>query len=99
MSGYEIKANFAVQNNENMGSIFVIQGVLIYMYAFDHNPPHIHVHSGNGDFTITLKDRIVEGRAKAKTIQIVNDFIDEHIAELEDLWEKAQNGEPINKVK
>ena len=76
MSGYEINANFAVQNNENMGSIFVIQGVLIYMYAFDHNPPHIHVRSGNGDFTITLKDRIVEGRAKAKTIQIVNDFID-----------------------
>lgn len=99
MSGYEINANFAVQNNENMGSIFVIQGVLIYMYAFDHNPPHIHVRSGNGDFTITLKDRIVEGRAKAKTIQIVNDFIDKHIDELEDLWEKAQNGEPINKVK
>lgn len=82
-----------------MGSIFVIQGILIYMYAFDHNPPHIHVRSGNGDFTITLKDRIVEGKAKAKTIQIVNDFIDEHIIELEDLWEKAQNGEPIKKVK
>ena len=48
-----------------MGSIFVIQGLLIYIYAFDHNPPHIHVRSGSGDFTITLKDRIVEGRAKS----------------------------------
>ncbi|MBQ8714782.1 MAG: DUF4160 domain-containing protein [Prevotella sp.] len=26
-----------------MGSIFIIQGILIYIYAFDHNPPHIHV--------------------------------------------------------
>ena len=28
-----------------MGSIFIIQGILIYIYAFDHNPPHIHVPS------------------------------------------------------
>lgn len=55
-----------------MGSIFVIQGLLIYIYAFDHNPPHIHVRSGSGDFTITLKDRIVEGRAKSSAIQLIN---------------------------
>ncbi|MBO5132193.1 MAG: DUF4160 domain-containing protein [Paludibacteraceae bacterium] len=26
-------------------TIFVIRGILIYIYAFDHNPPHIHVRS------------------------------------------------------
>ena len=26
---------------KSMGSIFIIQGILIYIYAFDHNPPHI----------------------------------------------------------
>ena len=71
-----------------MGSIFVIQGLLIYIYAFDHNPPHIHVRSGSGDFTITLKDRIVEGRAKSSAIQLINRFIDEHEAELFDIWNK-----------
>ena len=45
-----------------MGSIFIIQGILVYIYAFDHNPPHIHVKSGDGEFTITIKDRIVEGK-------------------------------------
>ena len=55
-----------------MGSIFVIQGIMIYIYAFDHNPPHIHVKSGEGDFTITIKDRIVEGKAKVKTIKLSN---------------------------
>ncbi|MCW4080473.1 DUF4160 domain-containing protein [Prevotella copri] len=29
-----------------MGAVYVIQGILIYIYAFDHNPPHIHVRSG-----------------------------------------------------
>lgn len=81
-----------------MGSIFVIQGLLIYIYAFDHNPPHIHVKSGNGEFTITLKDRIVEGRARSKDIQKINEFIDLHIEELYDLWNKAQRGETIKKI-
>ena len=82
-----------------MGSIFVIQGLLIYIYAFDHNPPHIHVRSGSGDFTITLKDRIVEGRAKSSAIQLINRFIDEHEAELFDISDKAHRGEKIEKVR
>ncbi|WP_455671575.1 DUF4160 domain-containing protein [Phocaeicola sp.] len=82
-----------------MGSIFVIQGILIYIYGFDHNPPHIHVKSGDGEFTITIKDRIIEGRTKAKVVQLINQFIDEHETELMEIWDKAQRGEKIDKVK
>lgn len=82
-----------------MGSIFVIQGILIYIYGFDHNPPHLHVKSGDGEFTITIKDRIIEGRTKVKVVQLINQFIDEHEAELMEIWGKAQRGEKIDKVK
>lgn len=82
-----------------MGSIFVIQGILLYIYGFDHNPPHIHVKSGDGEFTITIKDRIIEGRTKAKVVQLINQFIDEHETELMEIWDKAQRGEKIEKVK
>ncbi len=82
-----------------MGSVFVIQGILIYIYAFDHNPPHLHVRSGDGKFTITIKDRVVEGKAKAKTIQVVNQFIDEHLDEINEVWDKAQNGKRVEKIK
>ena len=78
---------------------YIIQGILIYIYAFDHNPPHIHVRCGNGEFTITIKDRIVEGKAKAKTIQLVNEFIDKYENEIMVIWEKAQRGEKIEKIK
>lgn len=81
-----------------MGSIFVIQGLLIYIYGFDHNPPHIHVRSGDGEFTITLETREVEGKARARAIQIVNQFIDEHLDELYEIWDKAQQGEKIEKI-
>jgi hypothetical protein len=82
-----------------MGSIFVIQGILVYIYGFDHNPPHIHVRSGTDDFSITIKDRVIEGVARSKTVAIINQFMDEHENELMDLWEKAQNGETIKKIR
>ena len=81
-----------------MGSIFVIQGILIYIYGFDHNPPHIHVRSGTDNFSITIKERIIEGVARSKTVSIINQFMDEHEDELMDLWEKAQKGETIKKI-
>ena len=81
-----------------MGAVYVLQGLLIYIYGFDHNPPHIHVKSGDGEFTITIKDRIVEGRAKSKAIRLINEFIDENEDEIMNLWDKAQRGETIKKV-
>ena len=81
-----------------MGAVYVLEGLLIYIYGFDHNPPHIHVKSGEGEFTITIKDRVVEGRAKSKTIRKINEFIDEHEDEIMNLWDKAQRGETIKKV-
>lgn len=82
-----------------MGSICVIQGLMIYIYAFDHNPPHIHVRSGTDNFSITIADRIIEGTVRSRTIKIINEFIDEHESELMDVWNKAQRGELITKIK
>jgi hypothetical protein len=48
---------------------------------------------------MTIKDRVVEGKAKAKTIQTINNFMDEHEAEVMEIWEKAQRGEKIEKIR
>lgn len=63
------------------------------MFGFDHNPPHIHVQYGEYKFTITLEERIVKGSAPSSVIQEVNEFMDSHMSELKDLWEKASKGE------
>lgn len=81
-----------------MGSIYILKGLLIYIYAFDHNPPHIHVRSGNGEFTITIKERIVDGEASVKALKLINQFIDEHEEEIMIIWDKAQRGEKIQKI-
>lgn len=53
---------------------------------------------GDGEFTITIKDRIVEGKAKNRVIQVVNRFLDEHESEVMAIWEKAQRGDKIEKI-
>ena len=68
-----------------MGAIYILEGLLIYLYGFDHNPPHIHVRKGSEEFIITINDRIVEGRAKVKSIALVNEFLDQHESEVMEL--------------
>lgn len=34
-----------------------------------------------------------------KTIQTINNFLDEHEAEVMEIWEKAQRGEKIEKIR
>ena len=55
--------------------------------------------NGGDEFTITLKDRIVEGKARSKDIKLINEFIDEHYDQIMILWDKAQRGEKIDKIK
>lgn len=86
------------ENKRDMGAIYILEGLLIYIYGFDHNPPHLHVRCGDERFTITIKDRIIEGRAKVKSVSLINEFIDSHESELMELWDKAQRGEFINKI-
>lgn len=81
-----------------MGAVFILQGISIYIYGFDHNPPHIHVKSGEGEFTITIRDRLIEGKTSSRVIKLINTFIDEHEEELMLIWDKAQRGEKINKI-
>jgi len=37
--------------------------------------------------------------AGSKSVKIINDFIDEHEAELMELWDRAQRGEKITKIR
>lgn len=82
-----------------MSAIDIIKGILIYMYGQDHNPPHLHIKDGGEWFTITIQSRLVEGKGSSKTINIINEYIDKHEVELLALWEKAQRGETIEKIK
>ena len=68
------------------------------LYWRDHNPPHIHFSYGDYECSISVLDRVVDGKAPAKVISKVNEWIDLHENEILTLWEKAQKGEKIGKI-
>ncbi|MDE6514148.1 MAG: DUF4160 domain-containing protein [Muribaculaceae bacterium] len=81
-----------------MPTIYIINGILISLFGFDHNPPHLHVKYGEYKFTITFDDRIVVGSAPSDIIKQVNEFMDKNMDTLKELWNKAQRGEKIDKI-
>ena len=86
------------QNKKNMPEICIFFGIIISLYWRDHNPPHIHFTYGNYECSMSVLDRVVNGQAPAKVIAKVNEWIDLHETEILTLWEKAQKGEPLNKI-
>ena len=81
-----------------MPRIGFLSGLLISMYWSDHNPPHIYFTYREYECSISVLDRLVDGKAPAKVIAKVNEWMDLHEEEILALWEKAQNGEKLNKI-
>lgn len=81
-----------------MPEISRFYGIIIYLLWQDHNPPHIHFTYGDYDCNVNILDGIVEGKAPAKVIAKVTEWIAIHEKELLELWEKAQNGEELHKI-
>ncbi len=70
----------------------------LFLYWKDHNPPHVHFSFGEYQCSLGVIDRIVDGRAPAKVVALVNKWLDLHESEVLSLWEKAQKGEPIDRI-
>jgi hypothetical protein len=53
-----------------MGTIYRERGVLVRMYR-DHNPPHCHVSTVDGDVQVSLSDlRIIRGTIAPRDFEI-----------------------------
>lgn len=81
-----------------MPEISRFYGIIISLFWRDHNPPHIHFAYGEYECTISIIDRVVDGKAPAKVIAKVNEWIDLHEPELLTAWENAQNGLQFGKI-
>ncbi len=81
-----------------MPEICRFYGIILSLYWRDHNPPHVHFSYGDFECNISVIDRVVDGKAPAKVIIKVNQWIDLHEDEILSMWEKARRGEKIGKI-
>ena len=72
-------------------------GIIIMMFADDHNPPHFHVRYGGYRGTVTIEKGIVQGRLPRKVLNRVFEWLDKHHDELIENWNLIKNGkEPLS---
>lgn len=108
MHGNKIKYLFLLQNwmqyvnfgnkKKSMPEISRFYGIIIAMFAKDHNPLHIHAKYIDYQVTITIERGIVAGEIPITILRKITMWINTHKLELLENWELLQNGEEAKKI-
>jgi hypothetical protein len=63
-------------------------GIVITIYFDEHNPPHFHVRYNEYRTAMSINDlNIIAGQLPAKVRGLVQEWAEEHRAELLNIWE------------
>lgn len=81
-----------------MPEISRFYGIIVAMFAKDHNPPHIHAKYGNYQVTITIEKGIVTGEIPILILKKITIWINTHRLALLENWALLQNGEEAKKI-
>lgn len=58
----------SIKTKTTMPEVSRFYGIIILMFADDHNPPHIHVRYGDRRASITIKNGLVTGQLARKEL-------------------------------
>ena len=73
-------------------------GILIVMYFNDHNPPHFHAKYSGYEAQFNFDGKIIEGDLPKRAETLVIEWISHHKPELENNWQKAREGIPLDPI-
>ena len=73
-------------------------GIIIMMFADDHNPPHFHVRYGDYEAIITIEKGIVKGAMPRNALKQIFRWMDLHKQDLMDNWTRLHNGEEPKQI-
>ena len=81
-----------------MPQISTFYGIIILMNFTDHAPAHFHAWYNEYKAIISIKDGVVRGEMPGRALKMILEWLDKHKEELMDNWEKAQKGDPLEKI-
>lgn len=73
-------------------------GIIIYIYANDHNPPHLHVKYGEFDASFNFDGDLIKGDIPKKQQKLVEAWIALYSDELVANWQLIQMGQAVTKI-
>jgi len=82
-----------------MASISAFYGIVIYMYARDHAPPHFHVAYGDHEAMVEIESgRIVRESLPRTATKLVAQWADAHRASLMENWTLCVSMRPPKRI-
>jgi hypothetical protein len=82
-----------------MPRISAFFGIIIRMYYDEHNPPHLHAEFRGNRAVLDFFGNILKGDLSSRTaLRLVREWIDLHVAELDEDWELARSGQDIKEI-
>ena len=74
-------------------------GIIIYMYADDHLPPHFHAKHGGEEAQVSIGDgAVIRGRLSPRAERMVAAWAKQRTEELERAWERAKRSQDPGRV-
>jgi len=71
-------------------------GIVIYMFAKDHLPPHCHAKYGEDIGLINIRTgEMIRGTLPRRALRLVQDWVELHENELMENWNEAQKNHPV----
>jgi hypothetical protein len=74
-------------------------GIVIGMYFEDHAPPHFHARCAEFRVRIALDGfAVLSGSMPRRALRLIREWARAHLSELEDDWQRAQDGRPLQPI-
>ena len=74
-------------------------GIVIRMFYSDHEPAHFHAIYGEQEALIEIETlSVFRGSLPRRALALVLEWVALHRAELREDWQRARNGETLNKI-
>jgi hypothetical protein len=81
-----------------MPRISTFYGVVVFMYAGDHDPPHFHARYGEHWARCALDGVILDGSLPKRAAGLVSEWAGLHPAELQACWQRSRRYEPPGSI-
>jgi len=82
-----------------MPRISTYYGIAIYMYYRNHAPPHFHAIYGEHEAVIEIATgKVIDGSLPRRALKLVAEWTKAHRTELEEDWDRAQAGQPLQPI-
>lgn len=82
-----------------MPTIAVFYGIVIAMFANDHPPPHFHARYAEFQVIIEIETgRLIAGMFPRPQLAIVEDWRQQHVAELMENWTLCRTEQPPKRI-